>query len=123
MSHMRSGMVRMTSHKCQWARNTSYYGLQVVHCVRRSHQYRISSKTTKYVLRVVACSSAVNMIYVRSSNEMVCVALLCHTTRVETSHSDSIQKTLFRWEIAINLTYSVLVLVYQRLSSLLYIPC
>src|SRR6202167_1382308 len=51
-------MVRMTSHKCQWARNTSYYGLQVVHCVRRSHQYRILSKTTKYALRVVACSSS-----------------------------------------------------------------
>ena len=57
MGHMRSEMVGMPSRKCQWARNTSYYGLQVVHCVRRSHQYRISSKMTKYTLRAVACSS------------------------------------------------------------------
>ena len=57
MSRMRSEMVGMTSRKCQWARNTSYYGLQVVHCVRRSRQYRNSSKMTKYMLRVVARSS------------------------------------------------------------------
>jgi len=50
-------MVGMTSCKFLVARNTSYYGLQVVHCVRRSHQYRKSSKMTKYALRVVACSS------------------------------------------------------------------
>src|ERR1700691_717766 len=57
MGHMRSEMVGIPSRKCQWAQNTSYYGLQVVHCVRRSHQYRISSKMTKYTLRAVACSS------------------------------------------------------------------
>ena len=59
MGHMKSEMVGMPSRKCQWARNTSYYGLQVVHCVWRSHQYHISSKMTKYTLRAVACSSTI----------------------------------------------------------------
>lgn len=44
-------------------------------------------------MHLSVCEPAVNMIYVRLSNETVFVALLCHTARVETSHSDSIQKT------------------------------
>ena len=58
------------------------------------------------------CERALNMIYVRLSNETVFVVFICHTARIETSYSDSIEKTLFRWDIAINLTYSVLILVY-----------
>jgi hypothetical protein len=57
MDHMRSEMIGMTSRKLPWGRNTSYYGVQVVRCVRRSQGYRKSSKTTKYVLRAVACVS------------------------------------------------------------------
>jgi len=52
-------MIGMTSCNLQWVRNTSYYGLQVVHCVRRLRRYRKSSKTTKYALRAVVCLSAV----------------------------------------------------------------
>ena len=57
MSCTRLEMIGMTSRKFPGVRNTSYYGVQVVHCVRRSREYRKSSKTTKYALRAVACVS------------------------------------------------------------------
>jgi hypothetical protein len=68
------------------------------------------------------CEQALNLIYAWLSNRTVCIAFLCHAAHVEMSYFDFIQKTLFRWEITINLTYSVLVLVYQWLSGSLYIP-
>jgi hypothetical protein len=58
MSRTRSEMIGMTLRKFPMVRNTSYYGVQVVHCVRRLRGYRKSSKTTKYALRAVACVSA-----------------------------------------------------------------
>jgi len=57
-------MIGMTSCNLQWVRNTSYYGLQVVHCVRRLRRYRKSSKTTKYALRAVACLSTSAGLYI-----------------------------------------------------------
>jgi hypothetical protein len=54
-------MIGMTSRNLQGVRNTFYYGLQVVHCVRRSRRYRKSSKTTKYVLKAVVCISTMKI--------------------------------------------------------------
>jgi len=62
MDRTRSEMIGMTSRKFPGVRNTSYYGVQVVHCVRRSREYRKSSKMTKYALRAVACVSTLSFI-------------------------------------------------------------
>ena len=55
MDCMRSEMIRMTLCKYQGGQNTSYYTVQVVHCVQRL----CSLKMTKYTHRVVVCLSAV----------------------------------------------------------------
>jgi hypothetical protein len=62
MSHTRSEMIGMISRKFPGSRNTSYYGVQVAHCVRRLREYCKSSKTTKYALRAVACISTLWML-------------------------------------------------------------
>jgi hypothetical protein len=73
MSRTRSEMIGMTLRKFPMVQNTSYYGVQVVHCVRRLHRYRKSLKTTKYAIRAVVCVSMFQLekLAARSLNQVL----------------------------------------------------
>ena len=75
MSRTRSEMIGMMLCKFPMVRNTSYYGVQVIHYVRRSHRYQKSSKTTKYALRAVACVSTLFELW--SGGRFTCSLWLC----------------------------------------------
>jgi hypothetical protein len=87
-------MIGMTSHKFPMVRNTFYYSVQVIRCVRRSRGYCKSSKTTKYALRAVACVSP-----------RLSLPLLSHSLMSRLIYSDSLQanEELCNFFAAINL--------------------
>ena len=97
MSRTRSEMIGMTSCKFPMVWNTSYYGVQVVRCVRRLRRYHKSSKTTKYALRAVACvSTCMASVVQRPGRSPNCIegSILCFSARWERSAATSVDRSL-----------------------------